>query len=86
MYEHYILKRSQYYDPELDRQQKVEELRKRYEDSVASDEDEDGEIKAAQGELPESVHKYFHMERELGLSPTQSKVNLSSDEKALEVS
>jgi MFS family permease len=87
MWEHYVLKRSQYYDPELDRQQKVEELRKRYEDSIGSaDEDEDGEIKAAQGELPESVHKYFHMERELGLSPTQSKVNLASDEKALEVS
>jgi len=85
MYEHYVLKRSRYYDAELDRQQKIAELRKRYEDSISSgDEDEDHEVRIAQGELPENVHKYFQIEKERGLSPSQSKVELNK-EKTLEV-
>jgi MFS family permease len=84
-YERVVLKRSQYYDAELDRQQKVAELRKRYEDSLASDEEEDAEIKHTEGELPENVAKYFQIEREKGLSPSQSKLKLDS-EKAQEAS
>jgi vacuolar-type H+-ATPase subunit H len=68
----------------LDRQQKIAELRKRYEDSISSgDEEEDQEVKHAQGDLPENVHKYFQSERER-LSPSQSKLNLNN-EKSVEV-
>ena len=79
MYERIVLRRDRYYDPESDRQQKVNELRKRYEDSLASDEEEDAEIKHTEGELPEKVAQYFQIERERGLSPNQSKLNLQSE-------
>ena len=84
MYERIVLHRDRNYDAELDRQQKINELRKRYEDSLASDEEEDAEIKHTEGSLPEKVTRYFQMEREMGLSPNQSKLNLQS-EKVVEV-
>jgi len=81
-YEHWVLRRSKYYNAELDREQKVAELRKRYDESVSSAEDgeQDKEIIYAQGELPEPVMRYFHAEKEHGLSPTQSgKLNLDNE-------
>ena len=58
----------------MDREQKIAELRKRYDESVASSEDgeQDKEIMYAQGELPEPVMRYFQAEKEQGLSPSQS--------------
>ena len=79
MYERIVLHRDHYYDPESDRQQKINELRKRYEDSLASNEEEDAEIKHTEGELPEKVAQYFQIESKRGLSPNQSKLNLQPD-------
>jgi Sugar (and other) transporter len=60
-WERYVLHRDRYYDPELDRQAKIDELRARYEELISSDIED--ELKDPEG-VSESAIQFFQMEKE----------------------
>ena len=61
LWETYVLHRNRYYNPQLDRQDKIQELRVRYEASISNDSEEELDDFEP---LSEKVTRYFQMERE----------------------
>jgi hypothetical protein len=78
-WETYVLHRHRYYDPDLDKQEKIRELRQVYEDSLASAKSgsEDGSV--SNDEISEKVSRYFLLERQ------NRDGKVVSDEKVTEV-
>jgi Sugar (and other) transporter len=66
MYERYVLHRHRYYDPELDRQAKIEELRARYEKVVMKEKaaQEDPDFIESESMMSEKTYKYFQLEKQ----------------------
>jgi Sugar (and other) transporter len=61
-YERFVLHRDRFYDPELDRKAKINELRAKYEASIASEKLDD-EYVGSESSVSESATKYFELER-----------------------
>jgi hypothetical protein len=78
-WETYVLHRHRYYEPDLDKQEKIRELRQVYEDSLASAKSgsEDGSV--SNDEISEKVSRYFLLERQ------NRDGKVVSDEKVTEV-
>ena len=75
LWESMVLHRNRYYDPALDRQDKMNELRAAYEASIARTNIERDELELNDNWVSENVAKYFRTEREKGniQSPEGSK-------------
>lgn len=62
-WERYVLQRHRYYDPVLDREAKIAELRARYEASVSSEKAEDDEFKDYDNVVSPNASRYFEFEK-----------------------
>lgn len=78
LYETWVLHRNRYYDPELDKQDKIKELRIAYEEALASKYgSEDG--RSSNDDFSENVSKYFEMEKQIMSRKADMKTNSGNE-------
>jgi len=62
-WERYVLRRHRYYDPALDREAKIAELRSRYEASISTEKAEDDQLKDYDSIVSPNASRYFELEK-----------------------
>jgi len=65
LYETWVLHRNRYYDPELDKRDKINELRQAYEESMASGKFESEDGSSSVDDISETVSRYFQLEKQI---------------------
>ena len=77
LYETLVLKRHRYYDPELDRQAKIKELRQKYQEALSDESGSYDEIKDFDHQISEKAHRFFHNER-VNVQESHEKLGLDN--------
>ena len=84
LYESWVLHRNRHYDPELDKQDKINELRQAYEESMASGQFGSEHGSSSNDDISENVSRYFQLERQSSKERKEEE-KLDSDERINEV-
>lgn len=81
LYETLVLRRHRYYNPELDRQAKIEELRATYQKALSDESGSYDEVKDFDHQISENAHRFFHNERQRS-HESNEKLQMSENGKA----